>query len=88
MKPEKKKIDPINESELSLDMINKLSLDELRYKFDPKKYTHADESDNIYLIEYGSVDPSKQKKDRAKSTMEIKKKNSSSIVDDFKRRAE
>jgi hypothetical protein len=50
MKPEKKKIDPINESELSLDMINKLSLDELKYKFDPKKYTHADESDNIYLI--------------------------------------
>lgn len=53
-------------------MINHLSFDELKYKFDPKKYIVPDNDDNLYLGEYGSFEPKTQKpkvKNKTNSTM-------------------
>ena len=76
---------------MSLDMVNHISFDELKYKFDPKKYVAPEEQDHIYLMEYGNFEPKTQRnkaKDRTNSTMEIKKRTSTKIVRDFKKRAE
>lgn len=39
----------IMDKELSLDMLNHISFDDLKLKFDPKKYVHSDETDEQYL---------------------------------------
>lgn len=53
-------------------MVNHISFDELKYKFDPKKYIRPSEEDNIYLEEYGSFEPRSQRlkiKEKTNSTM-------------------
>lgn len=40
------------DKQLSLDMLNHIAFEDLRTKFNPKKYVASDETDDIYLNEY------------------------------------
>lgn len=82
-------------------MLNHLSIDDLKTKFNPTKYFSTDDSDLIFLNEYGSTPstlkeskagpkakPSRSNfKEKSSETMDFKKRTSSNIVDDFKKRA-
>lgn len=41
---------------LNWNMLNSIKFEDLRYKFDPKKYIINDESDEIFMNEYGSME--------------------------------
>ena len=73
------KIDLINK-EISWLTLGKLSIDQLNFKrFNPNKFYHKDEDDNIYLDEY----------DRGNRRLKsgIRERHSVSVVEEAKKRA-
>lgn len=69
------------DKQLSLNILNDIKFEDLKYKFDPQKYIANDESDQIFLNEYGSIEgSSRTEKNKQKTKSKLSITNNSTIA--------